>query len=459
MPSQPQSGAAIRRSVALPPARGRAAARLARIESTRVHPMPSRIVPAAVLTALALVFIPHAVSAQDCAYGAWRGPAGEVVALSKPAKDAGPGARYTFLDGRRGFLSDAGAPLACDAGRLRARGDAAGASWTPVTIRATPTHFRSGAVTLNGMLMEPVGAVRPPLVVYVHGSEQYSPIGLATQYLLVAQGVAMFAYDKRGTAGSEGVYTQDFIALADDAANAGREARRLAGERTGRFGYLGGSQGGWIAPLAALKTNADFVEVGFGVVGTATEQDRWQVDYQLVHEHGHDPAILPKVHALTDATAAVARSDFRTGMDQVDALKAAFAHEPWLKDVDGQYSGGLLAGEVGRMRDESPKVSWEYAGLDVIRALRVPQLWVFAADDDVAPSAPSIERLAAIRREGTPIRTMVFPDTTHGILRIATDAAGGRRSLDVFAPGYFQLLADFARGELRPAYGDGRWLD
>lgn len=420
--------------------------------------MLDRLIRPAALAALVLALVSPFAAAQDCPYGAYAGKSGEAVALTRPAKDAGPGARYTFLDGRRGFLSDAGAPLRCDAGTLRTRGEG-GAAWTRVAARATETRFRSGDVVLHGLLLEPVGADKPPLVVTVHGSEKTSPIGLATQWLLVSQGVAVFAFDKRGTAGSGGQYTQDFIALAGDAANAGREARRLAGARTGRFGFLGGSQGGWVAPLAALEAGADFLEVGFGVVGTALEQDQWQVDYQLVHERGHDPAILPQVHALTDATAAVARSDFRAGMDHVQALKQAYAGVPWLKDVDGQYSGGLLAGEVERMRAESPHVTWTYAGLDVIRALRVPQLWVFAADDDVAPSSPSIERLATIRSEGTPLRRIVFPDTTHGILRIARNADGTRRTLDAYAPGYLALLADFAKGTPRASYGDARWLD
>ena len=417
--------------------------------------MPACFRFAAALAAL----LPLTVFASDCAFGAYRGPDGGIVALTKPAAGAGPGARYTFLDGRRGFLSDAGAPLTCESGRLHDRGPGT-AAWTPVPVHARHTRFRSGDVTLNGQLLEPVGVEQPPLVVYVQGSERYSPLGVASQYLFVAEGIAMFAYDKRGTAGSEGVYTQDFITLAQDAANAGREARRLAGSSSRRWGYLGGSQGGWVAPLAALQAGADFIEVGFPVVGTAIEQDQWQVDYQLLHEHGWGPEILPKVHALTDATAEVARSDFREGMARVQALQAEFAREPWLKDVDGQYSGGLLKGEVERMREESPKVTWEYAGLDTIRALRIPQLWVLAEDDDVAPSAPSLARLQAIRREGTPIRTIVFPHTTHGILRIETDpATGRRRDLNVFAPGYFQVLVDFAKGDARGAYGEGRWVE
>ncbi len=422
-----------------------------------VH-MPIRL-SAALAIGLLLASTTSGASAQDCAFGAYRNASGELVALARPAKDAGPGARYTFLDGRRGFLTDPGAPLVCAAGQLRSRDDATPVAWAAVPVHSTPTRFRSGDVMLKGMLLEPLNSVRPPLVVLVHGSEQTSPIEQATQSLFAAQGVAVFAYDKRGTAGSEGVYTQDFIALADDAAKAANEARRLAGNRIGRVGFLGSSQGGWVAPLAALKANADFLEVGFGVVGTAVEQDQWQVDYQLVQERGYDRAILPKVHALTDATAVVARSDFHSGMDRVEALKVAFSREPWLKDVDGQYSGGLLRGDVERMRAESPQVVWTYAGADIIRSLRVPQLWAFAADDDIAPSAPSIARLADIRREGTPINMIVFPNTTHGIVRIAKNADGTRQNLGSVAPDYFQLLIDFAKGATGSRYGDATWLD
>jgi pimeloyl-ACP methyl ester carboxylesterase len=111
------------------------------------------------------------------------------------------------------------------------------------------------------------------------------------------------------------------------------------------------------------------------------------------------------------------------------------------------------------MRAESPQVVWTYSGADIIRSLRVPQLWAFAADDDIAPSAPSIARLAAIRREGTPIRMIVFPNTTHGIVRIARNDNGTRQNLGAVAPGYLQLLIDFAKGTTGLHYGDAEWQD
>jgi pimeloyl-ACP methyl ester carboxylesterase len=418
--------------------------------------LPSRLAAALASIAAALL-VPHAARAQGCTPGAYRGPAGAMVALT--SSGLGTGARYTFVDGRRGFLLDASSPLVCDGGRLRDRADAGGAVWARVPTRAWPTHFRSGALTLNGLLLEPVGVERPPLVVLVHGSEKSSPIGLVYQTLLAGQGVAVFAYDKRGTGGSEGTYTQDFIALAEDAASAAREARRLAGGRTGRLGFFGGSQGGWVAPLAALKANADFLEVGFGVAGTAAEQDQWQVDTQL-RDHGYGPEILPRVHALTDATAEVARSNFASGMDKVKELVEADADEPWLKDIDGQYSGELVRGELERARAESPQVPWNYAGLDIVRSLRVPQLWVFAADDDVAPAAPSLARLAGLRHEGVPLRAIVFPNCTHGMIPIEIDPTTGKHSTrDAYVTGYLALLADFAKGTTAHAYGEGRWSE
>src|SRR3546814_5124285 len=95
------------------------------------------------------------------------------------------------------------------------------------------------------------------------------------QYLLPAQGVGVFVYDKRGTGRSTGSYTQDFHLLAGDARAALVEALRLAGERAGRFGFHGGSQAGWVAPLAASKTpQAQFVLVGYGMATGPLAEDR-----------------------------------------------------------------------------------------------------------------------------------------------------------------------------------------
>src|SRR6185369_1904199 len=157
--------------------------------------------------------------------------------------------------------------------------DGTARQWVRSSTRETDVTFVSAATKLAGRLIEPPGAVDPkrPLVVLVHGSEKTPAIGSVYAYMLVAQGVSVFVYDKRGTGASDGDYTQNFELLADDAAAALEHARRMAAGRFGRAGFFGGSQGGWVAPLAATRSKADFVAVGFGLVASPIEEDREQM--------------------------------------------------------------------------------------------------------------------------------------------------------------------------------------
>jgi hypothetical protein len=114
---------------------------------------------------------------------------------------------------------------ACDTGELRVD-DLTGKR---IAFDVTETRFRSRDVELAGRLVLPSGKDRVAVAVLVHGSENSSARELyALQRLLPAESVGAFVYDKRGTGGSGGKYTQDFGVLADDAVAAMREARRLA---------------------------------------------------------------------------------------------------------------------------------------------------------------------------------------------------------------------------------------
>src|SRR3546814_8382190 len=75
-----------------------------------------------------------------------------------------------------------------------------------------------------------------------------SPIGCIYVYAMAAQGISVFVYDKRGTGGSEGEYTQNFELLAADAAKALDTARGMTAGRHGRAGFFGGRQGGRVGP-------------------------------------------------------------------------------------------------------------------------------------------------------------------------------------------------------------------
>ena len=100
-----------------------------------------------------------------------------------------------------------------------------------------------------------------------------------------AAGIGAFVYDKRGTGGSTGAFTHDYRRLAADAAAAVREARRLAGKRALRAGLHGGSQGAWVAPLAATLTPVDFVIAAYGLAVSPLDEDREAVALDM-SRHG-----------------------------------------------------------------------------------------------------------------------------------------------------------------------------
>ncbi|MDE2226202.1 MAG: alpha/beta hydrolase, partial [Xanthomonadaceae bacterium] len=131
-----------------------------------------------------------------------------------------------------------------------------------IAFDVTNTRFQGAGVTLAGRLVLPKGNARVPIVVLIHGSEHESALDFySLQRMFPAAGIGVFVYDKRGTGASGGTYTQNYLLLADDAIAAVGEAKRLAGARAGRIGYQGGSQGGWVAPLAAKISPVDFVIV------------------------------------------------------------------------------------------------------------------------------------------------------------------------------------------------------
>jgi len=214
----------------------------------------------------------HVPLAQECSvriYG-WQ-EQGRIVVITRSAS----GFRYSLPDGRTGGVAATGMgdeTVSCGPDDAVTFG---GGQWPRIPLSITDTRFDSGTASLAGQLIEPVGAdTENPLVVYAHGSEELGWIeSFRDPFRMAVCGVSVFVYDKGGTGQSGGVYSQNFPRLADDLVAASNEARRLAAGRFGRFGLIGLSQGGWIAPLAAGRARADFIGIGYGLVVDILEED------------------------------------------------------------------------------------------------------------------------------------------------------------------------------------------
>jgi len=285
-----------------------------------------------------------------------------------------------------------------------ARFDAGGAVVSGVRgererTRQLEVRFRSGRAALSGTLTLPVGPGRHPAVAFVHGSGPTTRAYLPDlQALLVRNGVAVLAYDKRGIGQSGGVYPGEsptattIDVLARDAAAAVRFLARQSEIDPARVGLAGHSQAGWIMPLAASREPAvRFLVVFSGPAVTADENDR----YQSLAGAGERP------QRLTDA--------------QVDA------------QVEKAGPGGV---------DPLP---W-------IARLRIPALWLYGALDHIVPPRLSAKRLAPLAAEpGRDFTVWTFARANHALVETGSGLTSEMLRSNRYARGMFPRVGVWLR--------------
>jgi len=342
----------------------------------------------------------------------------------------------------------------CSTGRV----DFDGVSGQRIVFAVREATFKSHGVALAGRLVMPMGTDKVPIVVLLHGSEHDSALtDYYLQRMLPAEGVGAFVYDKRGTGKSGGRYTQDFSLLADDAVAALRKARQLAGARLGRIGYQAGSQGGWVAPIAANRAAVDFVIVCFGLAVNVIDEDQESVELQL-REKGYSADDITSALAVASAAETVFASGFTRGFENFDALRARYKNAPWYKDLHGDYTFFFLPHSEAELRSMRAEFSWGtpfyYDPMPTLRATRVPQLWILGGEDYESPSAETRRRIGSLIATGKPFTLAYYRSAEHGMTLFETGADGSRISTR-YAAGYFRMIRDFARdGRLHGTYGD-----
>lgn len=396
-----------------------------------------------------------------CLVGAYRLESGRTLDIA-PAR--GNSLRWTVFSGETGRLrplpdgawastvgwtdrpaADTLSSADCDKGEITFGGQRG----QRIAFDVRETTFDAGGVPLVGRLVMPRGQGPVPVVVLLHGSESDSAReGDALQRIFPAEGIGAFVYDKRGTGASGGAYTQDIGVLADDAVRAMQEARRLAGSRAGRLGYQGGSQGGWVAPLAAERAPVDFAIVSFGLTVSMLEQDLQSVALEM-RAHRHSAQDTEDALALARAGQTVIETRGREGYEAFDALREQYRSRAWYPDVRGNFLHLVLPLDKSQIVEGLNTtykfdVSFRYDPMPTLRASRTPQLWILGADDRVAPSAGAQADIRSLIASGRRYTLAVYPGADHGMTEFELTPEG-RRIATRYAGGYFALMRDFIR--------------
>ncbi len=232
-------------------------------------------------------------------------------------------------------------------------------------------HFRCNGAVLAGTLNLPNETGRHPAVIYVHASGEASRWTWEVPWVrkIVGSGLAFFSYDKRGVGESEGVCCpgddNHFNLLAADAVGAANALRSRSEIDAAQIGLLGLSQGGWIVPLATVRSNdrIAFTAIVSGAATTTHEEEQWS---ELAGEEADNPPELTNK----------AKADFT---DQLDP------------------SG--------------------FDPVPLIQRMSVPGLWLYGGQDRSLPadrSAETIRRLG--RAEHKDFSVVMFPNAGHGLL-------------------------------------------
>lgn len=247
----------------------------------------------------------------------------------------------------------------------------------PPGITAQEVKIAGDGVTLAATLHRPAHAKGLlPAVVIVHGSGPTTRemTTFWTNSTLRAGGVAVLVYDKRGTGQSTGTYPQWNVAttatmfsdLASDAEHAVRWLAQQPGIDPKRLGLIGGSQAGWIMPLAASREPLiRFLFIGEGVPL---------------------PAGIEDIHST-----------------YLDSVTNDGKVRPTLRQIN---AADVLAEDYTGERGYDPAA--------VLASLQIPVMWTYGLYDEAIPTHLSLDRIGELRKRGrTNFEVHIFPFGDH----------------------------------------------
>lgn len=145
--------------------------------------------------------------------------------------------------------------------------------------------FQSGEATLAGTLIKPNKKGKHPAIVFTHGSGNQTrseTFYRSRAYLFARNGIAALIYDRRGRGESKGGDVT-WNNLADDAIAGLKMLQARSDINPKRIGIGGFSQGGWISPLAAVRSeDVAFILVGSAAAVTPEQQNDYNAENSLL---------------------------------------------------------------------------------------------------------------------------------------------------------------------------------
>ncbi len=297
---------------------------------------------------------------------------------------------------------------------------------TPRYVCCTETElvYNNGDTQLAGVLLSPVDAGEYPAAVILQGSgdsDRNNGWARLIAETLVSKGIAVLLTDKRGSGKSSGNWrTASFVDLAKDGLAGIDKLRGVDGIRKDRLGFVGLSQGGHVAPLAASMGDVQFV---INMVGGALPMKAMLFHEleQTYRQYGLGDAQIKELQKLTTASFVYIETgqgfdEYVDCREQIENRFGPMATASWPKTADDEYWVFWRS-----IYDYDPIPYWR----EIVDGQGTPAFIAYGELDeaDNVPVKASTKRLDS-ELIGNTLTVRVYPDTGHSLMDEALRSEG-----------------------------------
>ncbi len=279
-------------------------------------------------------------------------------------------------------------------------------------------RFKSGSNVLVGTIYLPDQFDSFPLVVNAHPASlplRSDPYYDHLKTTLPEHGIGFLVFDRRGSGDSSGDFeTASFEDLAEDVAAAVYAARERYSQRISNVTLLGASQGAWIEPLAAKKSDQIDNLILVSACGVTPADQMTYSALTALGRAGYGMEVQNRVRAIR------ARTDnyFRNSVGKQDLLRELkeIQAEPWFKLA-------FLPGDID-LPDDPRQSKWflemDYQPLLVWRDICNSSLFLYAEDDLWVPVDVSMANYRIATAHLPHVEFQVIPNTDHLMVELAS---------------------------------------
>jgi hypothetical protein len=317
-----------------------------------------------------------------------------------------------------------------------------------------------GGVRFSGTLTVPRGTGPFPAVLMLTGSGAqnrdetvmgHRPFLVLADHL-TRRGLATLRVDDRGVGGSSGdVMTATIADNAGDALAGVAFLKAQSSVDARRIGLLGHSEGGWVAPLAATRSNDVAFLVLLAAPAVTGEEIRFAQDSVMALLSGATQDQVAASRVVTEAMYRVLKAEPNDSLALAGMLAAAEAASRRLTPEQRARMDSSVAGVNLEQAWRPMTTPWfryllTYDPRPVLSRVTVPVLALYGAKDVQVPPGQNVAPLEAAFRAAGNRRAVVrvFPDLNHLFQHAETGLPSEyARIEETIAPEVLAAIADW----------------